>query len=96
MKIDIKIQINIMLTEYIVRKLNQARYKILDDGSYFGEIPGLQGVWASEKSLENCRETLREILEEWLILKLKNGDRIPEFPVRINHKIRVAPVSKHA
>lgn len=38
-----------MLTEYIARKLNQAKYKILDDSSYFGEIPGLQGVWAAGK-----------------------------------------------
>jgi len=84
-----------MLLEYIYKKLNQAQYKILDDGSYFGEIPGLQGVWASEKTLEECRETLREVLEEWLILKLKDGDKIPGFSVKINHKIRgpLIPVS---
>lgn len=85
-----------MLTEYISQKLNQAHYKILEDGSYFGEIPGLEGVWASEKTLEKCRETLREILEEWLILKLKDGDRIPGFPVKIYHKARPTLVSKHA
>ena len=55
-----------MLTDYILQKLAQAQYKILDDGTYFGEIPRLQGVWASEKTLEKCRETLREVLEEWL------------------------------
>ena len=55
--------------DYILQKLAQARYKILDDGTYFGEIPGLQGVWASEKTLEKCREALREVLEEWLILR---------------------------
>ena len=65
-----------MLTEYISQKLNKAKYRIIDDGSYFGEIPGLKGVWANEKNLENCRETLREVLEEWLILKLKDGDKI--------------------
>jgi len=58
-----------MLMDYILQKLAQARYKILDDGTYFGEIPGLQGVWASEKTLEKCREALREVLEEWLILR---------------------------
>jgi len=68
-----------MLTEYIQKQLNQARYKMLEDDSYFGEIEGLNGVWASEKKLENCREILREVLEEWLILKLHipnkhNGD----------------------
>lgn len=84
-----------MLLEYIYKKLNQAQYKILGDGSYFGEIPGLQGVWASEKTLEECRETLQEVLEEWLILKLKDGDKIPGFSVKINHKIKapLVPVS---
>ncbi|PIR72045.1 MAG: HicB family protein [Candidatus Nealsonbacteria bacterium CG10_big_fil_rev_8_21_14_0_10_36_24] len=69
-----------MLTTYILQKLAQAQYKILDDGTYFGRIPSLQGVWASEKTLEKCRETLREVLEEWLILKLRDGDTIPDFP----------------
>jgi len=77
-----------MLTNYISQKLAQARYKILEDGNYFGEIPGLQGVWASEKTLEKCRETLREVLEEWLILKLRDGDPIPDFPaIKTKQKI---------
>ena len=77
-----------MLTDYISQKLARARYKILDDGTYFGKIPGLQGVWASEKTLEKCRETLREVLEEWLILKLRDGDKIPDFPpVKIKQKV---------
>lgn len=71
-----------MLTEYISQKLNKAKYKILDNGSYFGEIPGLQGIWASEKTLEKCREALKEVLEEWLILKLKDGNKIPEFSIK--------------
>lgn len=79
-----------MLTEYISQKLNQAKYKILEDGSYFGEIPGLRGVWASEKTLERCRETLREVLEEWLILKLQDRDTIPGFTPRNSHKFNVA------
>ena len=83
-----------MLIDYISQKLAEARYKILDDGTYFGEIPGLQGVWASEKTLEKCRETLREVLEEWLILKLRDGDKIPDFPVRIAKKVQPVPASK--
>jgi len=80
-----------MLTEYINKKLNQAKYKILKDGSYYGEIPGLQGVWADEKTLEKCRESLREVLEEWLILKIKDGDSIPGLPIKINQKIKAMP-----
>lgn len=54
-----------MITEYILQNLASAHYKIFDDGTYYGEIPGLQGVWADGKTLESCRETLREVLEDW-------------------------------
>ncbi len=57
-----------MLTDYIRAAMQQAQYKILDDGMYFGEIPGFQGVWASEASLEECRRDLQEVLKEWLLL----------------------------
>ena len=57
----------------------RARYKILDDGAYFGEIPGLQGVWANAKTLEECRRELQEVLEDWLIVKLRDGDEIPRI-----------------
>ena len=77
-----------MLLTYISQKMNKARYKILEDGTYFGNIPRLGGVWAAEDSLEKCRETLQEILEEWIILKLKDGDKIPGFSIK---KINVVP-----
>lgn len=67
-----------MLTHYIHAAMNQARYKILEDGSYFGEIPDLVGVWANETTLEHCRATLQEVLEDWLILKLRDHDPIPQ------------------
>lgn len=66
-----------MLTAYITAAMARARYKIIDDGTYFGEIPGLQGVWANAKSLEACREELQEVLEDWLIVKLRDGDEVP-------------------
>ena len=82
--------IEIPIQKYISQKLAPAQYKILDNGNYFGEILGLQGVWASEKTLEKCRETLREVLEEWLILKLRDGDKIPNFPsTKVKQKVYV-------
>jgi len=63
-----------MLTVYIDEAMSRATYKILEDGTYFGEIPGLQGVWSSEATLEECRKVLQEVLEEWLLLK--NGSAV--------------------
>lgn len=59
-----------MLSDFINRQLQAARYKILEDGTYFGKIPGTKGIWANTKNLEDCREELREVLEEWLLLKV--------------------------
>ena len=66
-----------MLIEYIQGVLEKAEYKKLEDGTWFAEIPGFEGVWANGKTVEDCRKELVEVLEEWLILKLNDGDRIP-------------------
>ncbi len=65
-----------MITQYIKLQLKKASYKILEDGTYFGEISGAQGVWANAKTLEDCRQELQEVLEEWILLKLSDGDSI--------------------
>ena len=67
-----------MLTAYLETAMHQAHYAILPDGEgFFGEIPGLEGVWANAATLEECRAELREVLEEWLLLGLRRGHTIP-------------------
>ena len=67
-----------MLTEYIEAAMKKAKYKILEDATYFGEIPDFPGVWADESTLEDCRRVLREVLEDWLLLKLRDDEEVPE------------------
>jgi len=66
-----------MLFEYIQKALSKAEYKRLDDGTWFAEIPGFEGVWANAGSVEECRRELQEVLEEWLLLKIRDRDSIP-------------------
>ncbi|MBI3599578.1 MAG: type II toxin-antitoxin system HicB family antitoxin [Nitrospinae bacterium] len=66
-----------MLFEYIQVALEKAEYKKLKDGTWFAEIPDFEGVWANSETVEGCRKELMEVLEEWLILKLRDGDPIP-------------------
>jgi predicted RNase H-like HicB family nuclease len=68
-----------MLFEYIQKALKKAEYKILDNGTWFAEIPGFEGLWANTKTVEECRFELQEVLEEWLILKIRDRDPIPEI-----------------
>jgi predicted RNase H-like HicB family nuclease len=58
-----------MLTNYVRAAMNKAHYEILpDDGTFYGEIPGFDGVWANANTLEECRDELIEVLEEWIML----------------------------
>jgi len=67
-----------MLLEYLHAALRQARYEILpDDGSYYGEIPACEGVYANADSLEDCREELREVLEEWVLFRVHRHLALP-------------------
>jgi len=66
-----------MLVDFVQRKMEQAKYKLLDDGTYFGEIPGLRGVWGNAKTLEDCRRELQEVLEDWLLLKVSSKETVP-------------------
>lgn len=66
-----------MLIKYILNAMEHAHYKLLPDGEYYGCIPICKGVWASSENLEDCRNELQEVLEEWIILKLKDNEDLP-------------------
>lgn len=72
--------------------MKRARFKRLSDGSYFGEIMGIRGVWAEARTISACRKELQEVLEDWMILSLKKDKRIPGFSISIDqrHTIRNA------
>jgi len=66
-----------MLLDYIQNAMRLARYEILEGGQYYGEIPGFEGVWAQADNLEACREELQSALEDWLVLGLRMGHKLP-------------------
>ena len=68
-----------MIVEYIQRALNRATYDKLDDGTFVGEVPGLQGVLANAGTLEACRDRLAEVIEGWVLFRVANGMEIPEI-----------------
>jgi predicted RNase H-like HicB family nuclease len=66
-----------MLISYIQNAMKLAKYEILEDGQFYGEIEGFQGVWAHANNLESCREELQSALEDWLVLGLRMGHKLP-------------------
>lgn len=67
-----------MLLEYVQAPLRHAKYEILsDDGTYYGEIPERKGTYANAATLEDCREQLREALEEWVLFRVHRELPLP-------------------
>jgi predicted RNase H-like HicB family nuclease len=67
-----------MLTDYIQAAMRRAKYEILpDDNTYYGEIPGFQGVWANADTLEGCRTELQEVLEDWILFRVSRRLILP-------------------
>lgn len=62
-----------MLTNYIRAAMRNAHYELLEDATFYGEIPDFAGVFANADTLELCREQLQEVLEGWIVLGLRLG-----------------------
>ena len=78
-----------MLTEYIQAALKKALYKKLEDNTWFAEIPGFEGLWANAGTVEECRNELIEVLEEWVLLKIRDADPLPiveGFTIRVQQE----------
>jgi predicted RNase H-like HicB family nuclease len=68
-----------MLTAYIRAAMSKAKYEILpEDRTYYGEIPGFQGVYASAVAPEACRDELESTLEDWILFRVSRNLPLPE------------------
>jgi len=66
-----------ILSEYVEEAMASASYDKLEDGTFSGRIAQCPGVVAFEKSLRQCEEELRSTLEEWILLGLQMGHKLP-------------------
>ncbi len=78
-----------MIVEYINAALARATYERIEDKRhpYYGQVRGLKGVWATGKTLEECRNHLAEVIEGWLIVRLRKGLPIPPIG---KHQVKAA------
>jgi predicted RNase H-like HicB family nuclease len=65
------------ITAYIEAALELVRYDKLEDGSFAGEIPKRKGVAAFGRTLRRCENELRSTLEDWILVGLKLGHKLP-------------------
>ena len=68
------------LSAYLEAALELTSYEKLKDGSYAGEIPKLKGVAALGNTLKECERELRSTLEDWLLVGMRMGHKLPNLP----------------
>ena len=78
-----------MIRAYVDRALGRARYTQLEDGSYCAEVRGLKGVIATGPTIEECRRTLEDVVEEWILVRVARGLSIPPLD-RVRIEVRKA------
>ena len=67
-----------MLTNYIRAAMRRAKYEILlDDGTFYGEIPGFGGIYANANTVESCRGEIEEVLEGWILFRVSRKLPLP-------------------
>lgn len=72
-----------MLREYIDVAMEKARYEIIENPEpFYAEIPACRGVWAAGKTLEECRRNLQDVLEGWILFRIRRGLSIPSIKGR--------------
>ena len=80
-----------MLLQYIQAALECARYEMIEDQEpFYGEIPPLTGVWATGKTLEECRRNLAEAVEDWVLFSIAKGLPVPalgEVAIHLPEKV---------
>ena len=66
-----------MFNDYLDKAMNHAQYEQIEDGTYFGRIPGFKGVWANQLTEQSCRQELRDVLEGWVLLNIADHTALP-------------------
>lgn len=83
-----------MLLDYVQQALEHATYELIEDEEpYYSEVPELKGVWATGKSLEECRRNLLAAIEDWLLFSIAKGLPIPTIGgtfIRLPEELTVA------
>jgi predicted RNase H-like HicB family nuclease len=68
-----------MISKYIQKALERARYEQLENGGYCATVSGLRGVIALGGDVEECRSELAEVVEEWILVRVARQLDVPKL-----------------
>ena len=68
-----------MITKYIDKALERARYEQLENGGFCATVRGLRGVISTGRNVEDCRDQLAQIVEEWILVRVASQLDVPKL-----------------
>lgn len=68
-----------MVEQWADGALLESDFEQLPDGSWFAAVSGAQGAWGEGSQAEEALKDLRDALIGWAVLRLINGQSVPEI-----------------
>ena len=69
-----------LIEQWSTAALDEAEVTSLDEEGYFASVPAARGAWACEPTVDEALVVLKEVLVDWVTLKLADrDDDIPSF-----------------
>jgi predicted RNase H-like HicB family nuclease len=59
--------------------MRRASLEQLEPGVWYAEVADLPGVWAEGSEMLECLHNLRDVIAEWVVLKVRDSDN--DFPI---------------
>jgi len=82
-----------ILSKYIDSAMHVATYDKLEDDSFSGKIDLCKGVITFAKTLKECESELQSVLEDWILVGLKLGHKLPIIDgIDLNKKPEYEPM----
>ncbi|HCA67375.1 MAG: hypothetical protein UW39_C0016G0028 [Parcubacteria group bacterium GW2011_GWC2_44_17] len=70
----------LFILEYIENLLKKAQYEYDPaTSSWCAYVHDLPGAYAQSDSVEEAREKLTEVIEDYILISLQKGDALPQF-----------------
>lgn len=68
-----------LVQRYVLAMIQRAEVWELEDKTWYASVPDISGPWGQGPMEVDALDDLREVVEDWIELKLQGGDR--DFPV---------------
>ena len=83
--------LNLFINNYIEKMLKKVKYEYDEETkSWCAILKELPGVYAQADSVEDVRQQVAEVIEDFIIVSLQKEHKLPSFNKKINLKLSYA------